>query len=109
MTREFEPRAAIRDNPARARQRRRPWAVAHLAVIVAAAALLPLSTSALAAGTGAAPAYGDTSVFATLPYPGHPFGVAVDRNRVYVSTSRGDFFANQTNSDGERVLAYNYG
>jgi hypothetical protein len=27
------------------------------------------------------------------PYPGHPFGIAVDDDRVYVSTSAGDFFA----------------
>ena len=52
------------------------------------------------------PAIGDTSIFATLPYPGHAFGIAVDTNRIYVSTSRGDFFANQTNSDGERVFAF---
>src|SRR2546430_17296314 len=57
------------------------------------------------------PAIGDTTVFATLPYPGHPFGVAVDHSRIYISTSRGDFFASpatggQLNSDGERVFAY---
>jgi len=51
---------------------------------------------------------GDASVFATTPFPGHPFGVAVDAeaDRVYVSTSRGDFFAQQTNSAGERVFAF---
>jgi sugar lactone lactonase YvrE len=49
---------------------------------------------------------GDTSVFATLPRPGHPFGIAVDTDRIYVSTSRGDFFAQQTNSEGERVFAF---
>jgi hypothetical protein len=53
------------------------------------------------------PRFGDTTVFATVPAPGHPFGVAVDKDRVYVSTSVGDFFAgNQMNSDGERILAY---
>src|SRR3982074_2227316 len=49
---------------------------------------------------------GDTSIFATLPFPGHPFGIAVDTDRVYVSTSRGDFFASQTNSAGERVFTF---
>src|SRR5579859_2873561 len=49
---------------------------------------------------------GETSVFATTPFPGHPFGIAVDSDRVYVSTSRGDFFAQQTNSAGERVFAF---
>src|SRR5205823_6626138 len=49
---------------------------------------------------------GDTSVFATTPFPGHPFGIAVDTDRVYVSTSRGDFFAQQANSAGERVFAF---
>src|SRR2546422_7858125 len=57
------------------------------------------------------PAIGDTSVFASVPAPGHPFGVAVDKNRVYISTSAGDFFADPAkgghlNSDGERVFAY---
>jgi sugar lactone lactonase YvrE len=48
---------------------------------------------------------GDTSVFFTAPFPGHPFGIAVDRDRIYVDTSRGDFFAQQTNSAGERIFA----
>ena len=57
------------------------------------------------------PAVGDISVFATVPAPGHPFGVAVDKNRVYISTSAGDFFASPAtgghlNSDGERVFTY---
>ena len=57
------------------------------------------------------PAIGDTTVFASVPAPGHPFGVAVDNNRVYISTSAGDFFADPAtgghlNSDGERVFAY---
>src|SRR3981081_835312 len=53
------------------------------------------------------PRFGDVSVFANVPAPGHPFGVAVDRDRVYVSTSVGDFFAGMhTNSAGEKVLTY---
>ena len=57
------------------------------------------------------PAIGETTVFASVPAPGHPFGVAVDTNRVYISTSAGDFFADPAtgghlNSDGERVFAY---
>jgi sugar lactone lactonase YvrE len=57
------------------------------------------------------PAVGDTTVFASVPAPGHPFGVAVDKSRVYISTSAGDFFADPAtgghlNSDGERVFAY---
>jgi sugar lactone lactonase YvrE len=50
---------------------------------------------------------GDATVFATLPFPGHPFGIAVDRDRIYVDTSRGDFFAQQTNSAGERIFVLN--
>jgi outer membrane protein assembly factor BamB len=80
----------------------RGWRAARLIVAVAAISLTPLSTSVAVAGQ---PAFGDTSIFATLPYPGHLFGVAVDSDRIYISTSRGDFFANQTNSDGERVFA----
>ena len=48
---------------------------------------------------------GDTSIIFTAPFPGHPFGVAVDGDRIYVDTSRGDFFAQQTNSAGERIFA----
>ena len=79
--------------------------VAALGAITLGTALTPALASA------SQPAIGDTSVFATVPYPGHPFGVAVDHGRTYISTSRGDFFASpntggQLNSDGERVFAY---
>jgi sugar lactone lactonase YvrE len=50
---------------------------------------------------------GDTTVFTRVPFPGHPFGIAVDTDKIYVDTSRGDFFASQTNSAGERVYALN--
>jgi hypothetical protein len=74
---------------------------------------LGLGISPVQAGTnGGPPTFGDVSVFATAPAPGHPFGIAVDDSRVYVTTSAGDFFADplnggHTNSDGERVFAYN--
>jgi sugar lactone lactonase YvrE len=63
------------------------------------------------AGETTGPIIGATSVFATVPAPGHPFGVAVDTNRIYISTSAGDFFTSPTtgghlNSDGERVFTY---
>ena len=78
--------------------------------VMGAMAFVPAITPALASES-TRPAIGDTTVFATVPYPGHPFGVAVDHSRIYVSTSRGDFFASpptggQLNSDGERVFAY---
>jgi DNA-binding beta-propeller fold protein YncE len=74
-------------------------------------ALGPGIGSARATETTTDPAIGDTTVFASAPAPGHLFGVAVDKNRVYVSTSAGDFFADPAtgghlNSDGERVFAY---
>src|ERR1700716_3212214 len=77
---------------------------------VGAMAFLPALTPALASES-TDPAIGDVSVFATVPAPGHPFGVAVDKNRIYISTSAGDFFASpgtggHLNSDGERVFAY---
>src|SRR5205823_13884660 len=34
---------------------------------------------------------GDIEVFATLPYPGHPGGLAVDGHTLYVDTSNADF------------------
>src|ERR1700674_2889865 len=82
----------------------------RIIAVLGTMALVPALTPALASES-AHPAIGDISVFATVPAPGHPFGVAVDKNRVYISTSAGDFFANPAtgghlNSDGERVFAY---
>ena len=81
----------------------------NLAIRVAA----PVAACAFVLGFGPAVAsvqeqsqkIGDTTVFSTLPFPGHPFGIVVDTDRIYVDTSRGDFFASQTNSAGERVFA----
>jgi sugar lactone lactonase YvrE len=79
--------------------------------LLGAIALSPGIGTALADEGQRGPAIGDTSIFATAPAPGHLFGVAVDRNRIYVSTSAGDFFADPANgghrnSAGERVFAY---
>jgi sugar lactone lactonase YvrE len=79
----------------------------RLLMVLLATTIGPGIGSALAAS----PAIGDTTVFASAPAPGHLFGVAVDNNRIYVSTSAGDFFADPANgghlnSDGERVFAY---
>jgi hypothetical protein len=57
------------------------------------------------------PQIGDVTIFASAPYPGHPFGIAVEGKRVYVSTSAGDFFADPANgghknSDDERIFTY---
>jgi sugar lactone lactonase YvrE len=84
---------------------------AGLVAALAAIALGPGVTTGVASETDARPAIGDTTVFASVPAPGHPFGVAVDRNRIYISTSAGDFFTSprtggHLNSDGERVFAY---
>ena len=82
----------------------------HL-VAALAIALGPLTTPALANDDTDKPTFGEITVFATVPAPGHPFGVAVDKDRVYISTSAGDFFADPAtgghlNSDGERIFAY---
>jgi len=81
------------------------------AVVLGAIALGPGTGSALASETASRPTLDSTTVFASVPAPGHPFGVAVDTNRVYISTSAGDFFTDPAtgghlNSDGERVFAY---
>jgi sugar lactone lactonase YvrE len=76
--------------------------------------LAALAVTAVVLGTGPvvardqgdAPELGDVSVFASVPAPGHPFGIAVDDKRVYVSTSAGDFFAGHANSEDERVFTY---
>ena len=76
-----------------------------MAAVLAVAAFGPVS-GVLAADHGHR-AFGDVSVFASAPAPGHPFGIAVDDNdRVYVSTSAGDFFAGHQNSDNERVFTF---
>jgi sugar lactone lactonase YvrE len=78
---------------------------AAMAALLAVAAFGP-SSGVLAADNGHR-AFGDVSVFASALAPGHPFGIAVDDNdRVYVSTSAGDFFAGHQNSDDERVFTY---
>ena len=79
--------------------------------IAVAVAALVLGTSSVFAGNPHTPAIGDVTVFASAPAPGHPFGVAVEGKRVYVSTSAGDFFADpehggHMNSDDERVFTY---
>jgi len=84
-----------------------------LVAVLGALALSPALTPPVAS-QAAGPAIGDTTIFATVPAPGHPFGVAVDTNRIYISTSAGDFFASPAtgghlNSDGERVFAYDKG
>ena len=92
-----------------ARQRPvRPWYVrGGIAAVMGALALAALSPGL--AGAGGPRLFGDVSVFASAPAPGHPFGIAVDGDRVYVSTSAGDFFAGHQNSDDERVFAYDDG
>ena len=97
-----------RDQQAGRASPRRASTVARLAVAAGVLTLAAGTSPALATGR---PAIGDVSVFASAPAPGHPFGVAVDDNRIYVSTSAGDFFADPANgghknSDGERVFTY---
>src|SRR4051794_25410942 len=70
-----------------------------------------LAVAAFGSNAGVAahghPRFGDVSVFASAPAPGHPFGIAVDgKSRVYVLISAGDFFAGHQNSDDERVFTY---
>src|SRR5256712_10549345 len=48
---------------------------------------------------------GDIEVFATLPYPGHPGGLAVAGRTLYVDTSNGDFDRPFDASD--EIWAYN--
>jgi sugar lactone lactonase YvrE len=80
-------------------------------LLVGAMALSPSNGTAFAGETAGRAAIDKTTVFASVPAPGHPFGVAVDTNRVYISTSAGDFFTDPANgghlnSDGERIFAY---
>jgi sugar lactone lactonase YvrE len=86
-------------------------AISRLFLVLGAMALSLSAGPARASSSETDPAIGDTSVFASVPAPGHPFGVAVDQRRVYISTSAGDFFTSPAtgghlNSDGERVFVY---
>ncbi len=96
-------RTGQRDRPGRPK---RWWVVGRLVAAVGVIAFGPGLAPALASNAGARPASDAVSVFASAPAPGHPFGIAVDDDRIYVSTSAGDFFAGHRNSDNERVFAY---
>ena len=110
MNLRINDRAGMLARPGGRHRGRRWWSVLSFVAAAAAIALGPGISPASASNPDARPAIGDVSVFATVPAPGHPFGVAVDRSRVYISTSAGDFFAGPNgghlNSDGERVFAY---
>src|SRR6266849_2399914 len=98
MSRLFDLPEGGRAHPVAAHRTRRWLLVARVA---GAAALIGAGPGVgpLVAGTAAAGAVPDAvSVFATAPAPGHPFGIAVDDDRIYVSTSAGDFFAGHLNS-----------
>src|SRR5438034_631523 len=87
------------------------WWSKGAVVILGTLALSPGTGLALTSDTANPPTIGDTTIFASAPAPGHLFGVAVDNDRIYVSTSAGDFFADPAtgghlNSDGERVFAF---
>lgn len=97
---------AAREGPRGGRRATRVWAVGRVIAAAAALALGPGLSPALAGDGGGRRAIGAVSIFASAPSPGHPFGIAVDDNRVYVSTSAGDFFAGHQNSDDERVFSY---
>jgi hypothetical protein len=104
----INPQTGPRPRPSRSS--RQWWATGCLILVLGALLLGPELTPA-AASEATTLAIGDTTIFASVPAPGHPFGVAVDTNRIYVSTSAGDFFASPAtgghpNSDGERIFAY---
>ena len=90
---------------ARGRRARGRWVAARIVAVGALIAVGPGISPAVAAN-GARTGTDAVTVFATAPAPGHPFGIAVDDDRVYVSTSAGDFFAGHQNSDDERVFTY---
>ena len=101
MFRQFGRRPEPRGIRPAGSQLRRTWRASLVLVAVAAIVLIGINP-ALAGGRGA----DGVTIFATAPAPGHPFGIAVDHDRVYVSTSAGDFFAGHLNSDDERVFTY---
>ena len=111
MSRQPDLRIASNEVPGPYRRPRRRQAARVLVVAIVALAFGLGSNAALAIPDGGRPAIGDVRVFASVPAPGHPFGIAVEGDRVYVSTSAGDFFADpenggHKNSDDERIFTY---
>src|SRR5207253_8221627 len=74
------------------------------AAVLAVVAGLSVTAAPIKAQTPKRP-IGDIQVFATLPYPGHPGGLAVDGRTVYVDTSNADFDRPFDASD--EIWAYN--
>src|SRR5207245_4108802 len=60
------------------------------AAVLAVVAGLSATAAPIKAQTSKRP-IGDIEVFATLPYPGHPGGLAVAGRTLYVNTSNADF------------------
>ena len=106
MSRQINFGEGLRDRPASAHRARSWWVAVRVAAAVVTITVAPGISAVVAHDDGDRPAIGDVSVFASVPAPGHPFGIAVDDDRVYVSTSAGDFFAPHLNSDDERVFTY---
>ena len=109
MSRQIDTRLRVPDGPAIAGRRRRRWVAAQVAAVGALIPIGPGIGPVAAADRAARAAPNGVSVFASVPAPGHPFGIAVDDHRIYVSTSAGDFFAGHQNSDDERVFTYDEG
>jgi len=112
MQRQFDTEAlgATRHRARRTQLRATTVRVAATAAI-ALATVAPGISPAVARDHAARAGSDAVSIFASVPAPGHPFGIAVGDGRVYVSTSAGDFFADPTNgghrnSDDERILTY---
>jgi sugar lactone lactonase YvrE len=102
-----------REDVQQPRSRGRRTGVVARSLAAVSVIVLAGSTAALARDHGGGPTIDDVTVFASAPAPGHPFGIAVDGKRVYVSTSAGDFFADpppggdgHQNSDDERIFTY---
>jgi hypothetical protein len=106
MGRRVETRQGLPKNTKIAGCTRRSRLAAQVAV-VCALVVFGSGMNPVAAADRATKSTSDAvSVFASVPAPGHPFGIAVDDRRIYVSTSAGDFFAGHENSDDERVFTY---
>src|SRR5438093_11558654 len=76
------------------------------AAVLMVVAGLSVTAAPIKAQTAERP-IGDIEVFATLPYPGHPGGLAVAGRTVYVDTSNADFDRPFDASD--EIWAFNLG
>ena len=82
MSRQIDTQQGVRDGPTTFRRRRNWWTAARVVAVGALLAFGPGISPAAASGGASRTGTDAVSVWASAPAPGHPFGIAVDDDRV---------------------------